>query len=190
MADETVQINDAFVMGTKWIVEEYNSAAIAQKVTTQYCPSQADTSRLGVIAIAAILLYVAGLRFLEGYCRVLPPPSDEFSSQPKRPAVYLLKIVWVIATSFLLLPAVIKVYIPNMMGAVRALSIGSNVRSGGTLTREVPDWACDAEVLASTSSNTITIDHGASFDYYHYDDNSSLFQTEHYTTLIYACGAQ
>ena len=63
------------------------------------------------------------LKFLEEYCFIVPPPKiDNEKERKKRPAVYLLKIPFLLWSAYLLLPVVVEFYIPNIIKAAKVLA--------------------------------------------------------------------
>ncbi|VEU44827.1 unnamed protein product [Pseudo-nitzschia multistriata] len=71
-----------------------------------------------------VIIFGFGIKFLEEYCSILPPPTrldDEKGKKARRPAVYLLKIPFGLFTSCLLLPNLVAVYIPNYIRAANTM---------------------------------------------------------------------
>lgn len=103
------------------------------------------------IIIILSIFHRYGLKFLEEYCLILPPPKiDNEKQKIKRPAVYLLKIPLFILSSWLLIPAAVEVYIPNIIRTTKNLVSYTHFDVDNEdfeviLTSNAASWVCYRE---------------------------------------------
>jgi len=103
-----------------------------------------------MISVLAVC-HGCGLKFLEEYCYIVPPQKlDNEKGMKKRPAVYLLKVPFLLLSAYLLVPVVVEVYIPNIIRVIKVLV--SNTHSEieredleVILTSDEVSWVCRRE---------------------------------------------
>ena len=120
------------------------------------CPSVTEFphKELGMLIVASEI----AMKYLEKVCLILPPPSlkgKQGTKRVKRPAFYLLKILVSLASSYFLVPAAAKVYVPITISAMRQFLenvFGIIDDREKWMPLKVPDhpiWVCEAETVAS-----------------------------------------